>query len=171
MESRWSCCIGTAAVLLAGVLGSSGAGAQEAVLKPIPAAECQKFAAQIQTAVGFTMTATEDDYTDLAAGSEGRSCHIAGSAANQTFAAPADLMAKIAAVFTGWREDPARADDGPDGADKEFANGARLAAIGVSWEPGAGTACSDKEPLSACKLQPQQKLWTAIVDIAEKGGK
>jgi hypothetical protein len=31
--------------------------------------------------------------------------------------------------------------------------------------------CSDKQPLSACKLLPQQKLWTAIVDIVIKPGK
>jgi hypothetical protein len=41
----------------------------------------------------------------------------------------------------------------------------------VSWEPGPGVVCSDKAPLSACKILPQQKLWTAIVDIVEKPAK
>lgn len=169
MKLRWICRVGAAA--LAVFIAVTAGRAQETTLKPIPPAECQKFAAQIQGAVGFAMTAAEDDYTDLAVGSDGRSCHISGSASGRAFAAPSELMAKIAAVFPGWRDDPARADDGPDGADKQLVSGARFAAIGVSWEPGPGTACSDKEPLSACKLQPQQKLWTAIIDIAETSGK
>ena len=65
--------------------------------QPIPAAECQQFAVQAQAAVGFSMRAGEDDFTDLTDGSEGRACHIQGSASDQTYAAPGDLVAKLAA--------------------------------------------------------------------------
>jgi hypothetical protein len=145
--------------------------AQNATLQPIPAAECQKFANDIQGATGFAMKAGEDDFTDLTDGSDGRSCHISGSASNQAFAAPADLVAKIAKVFGDWRDDPARAADGPDGSEKGLVSGNRIATIDVSWEPGPGVVCSQQEPLSACKILPQQKLWNAIVDIVVKTGK
>ena len=140
-------------------------------LRPISAAECQTFATQVQGAVGFAAKASEDDFTDLTDRSEGRSCHISASASGQTFAAPADLMTKIAALFPGWQDDPARADTGPAGAEKGFVSGSRIATVDVSWEPGPGASCSDKEPLSACNIQPQQKLWTVTVDIVEKAGK
>jgi hypothetical protein len=164
-----------AVALGVGLLGSAidvpGARAQEGTLQPIPAAECQQFAAQTQGAVGFAMKAGEDDFTDLTDGSDGRSCHIAGSAADQTYGSANDLIAKIATVFANWRADPARDAAGADGAEKGLVNGNRVATIQVSWEPGPGVTCSDKLPLSACKILPQQKLWTAMIDIVVKPGK
>ncbi len=147
------------------------AGADAQTLRPIPAAECQTFATQVQGAVGFAAKASEDDFTDLTDRSEGRSCHISASAANQAFAAPADLMTKLATVFGGWQDDPARGETGPAGAEKGFVSANRIATADVSWEPGPGATCSDKEPLSACNIQPQQKLWSVVVDIVEKGTK
>jgi hypothetical protein len=164
-----------AVALGAGTLGSAvlvlGARAQGVTLQPVPAAECQQFAAKTQSAVGFPMKASEDDFTDLTDGSDGRSCHIAGSAADQTFASAADLIAKIATAFGDWRADPARDAAGADGAEKGLVNGNRIATIQVSWEPGPGATCSDKQPLSACKILPQQRLWTAMIDIVVKAGK
>jgi hypothetical protein len=157
--------------LVVGLLGISAGRAQGVILQPIPAAECQKFAAQIQGAVGFAMKAEEDDFTDLTDGSDGRSCHISGSSSDQAYTGPPDLVAKIAGAFGGWRDEPARTADGPGGAEKGYVNGNRIATIEVSWEPGPGVTCSDKQPLSACKILPQQKLWSAIVDIVEKPGK
>jgi hypothetical protein len=159
------------AVLLGSAIAVPAARAQEATLQPIPAAECQQFAAQTQGAVGFAMKASEDDFTDLTDGSDGRSCHIAGSAADQTYGSANDLIAKIATVFGDWRADPARDAAGADGAEKGLVNGNRIATIEVSWEPGPGVTCSDKQPLSACKILPQQKLWTAMIDIVVKPGK
>jgi hypothetical protein len=140
-------------------------------LQPIPAAECQKFAAQTQDAVGFAMKASEDDFTDLTDGSDGRSCHISGSASDQTYTSPAELMAKMTKVFGDWRDDPARAAEGSGGAEKGLVSGDRIATIEVSWEPGPGVACSDKESLSTCKILPQQKLWSAAIDIVVKSRK
>jgi hypothetical protein len=167
MASRVGFCVG----IVLGLCGFGSAHAQGDVLQPIPAAECQKFATLVQDAAGFAMKASEDDFTDLTDGSDGRSCHISGSASDQTYAGSAELMAKIAKVFGDWKDDPARAAGGPDGAEKGLVSGNRVATIDVSWEPGPGVACSDKEPLSACKILPRQKLWNAIVDIVMKAGK
>jgi hypothetical protein len=171
MALRWGCCIGIAVGIAFGLWGTRAASAQGVTLQPIPAAECQKFAAQTQDAVGFAMKAGEDDFTDLADGSEGRSCHISGSASDQAYGGPAELMAKIGKVFGSWRDDPARTADGADGAEKGFVSGGRIATVQVSWEPGPGVTCSDKQPLSACKILPQQKLWNAVIDIVDKPGK
>ena len=83
-------------------------------------------------------------------------------------AAPAGLMTKLATVFSGWQDDPARADSGPAEADKGFVQGSRVATVEVSWEPGPGASCSDKQPLSTCNITPQQKLWSVAIDIVEK---
>lgn len=164
--------VGVAAALALFPCVMARANAQDsASLRPIAADECQKFAGQIQVAAGFAMKASQDDFTDLTDNSEGRSCHIAGSASDQIFAGPPELTAKIATVFAAWRDDPDRAAEGPDGAEKGYVTGNRIATVNVSWEPGPGVVCSDKQPLSACKILPQQKLWSVIVDIVEKVGK
>jgi hypothetical protein len=172
MTQLYRFCLCAAAGLAFLLCGISGATAQDApALRPIPAADCQKFAAQLQEAAGFAMKASEDDFTDLADGSEGRSCHISGSASDQAFASPADLVAKISKVFADWRDDPNRAAEGPGGAEKGYVSGDRIASVDVSWEPGPGVVCSDKQPLSACNILPQQKLWNAVIDIVEKPAK
>jgi hypothetical protein len=160
-----------AVFLFVGLGGMAAARAQGVTLQPIPATECQKFAGQTQDAVGFAMKASEDDFTDLADGSEGRACHISGSAADQAFTGPLELMARIGKVFGDWRDDPSRAAEGTDGAEKGYVSGDRIATVQVSWEPGPGVVCSDKQPLASCKILPQQKLWSAVVDIVVKPGK
>jgi hypothetical protein len=170
LHHRFSVGVGAALLLISFVAAS--ANAQDAPsLRPIPAEECEQFATRIQDASGFAMKAAEDDFTDLTDDSEGRSCHIAGSASDQAFAGPPELTAKIATVFAGWRDDLDRAAEGPDGAENGYVSGNRIATVNVSWEPGPGVVCSDKESLSACKILPQQKLWNVVVDIVEKPGK
>ena len=169
MTMRCGFVVGVVAV--AGVAGGGAARAQDVTLRPIPAAECQQFASQLQGVLGFQMAASEDDFTDLTDGSDGRSCHISGSASDQAFAAPGDLATKMSKVFSNWRDEPARAASGPGGSEVGLVSGNRIATIQVSWEPGPGVSCSDKEPLSACRILPQQKLWNAVVDIVVKGGK
>jgi hypothetical protein len=172
MALRQGCRIGIAAGIAAAavalICGVHAASAQEDTLKPIPVDECQKFAARLQESVGIPMKAEEDDFSDINTREDGRSCHITGSASNKTFANPDDVMALMAKPFGDWKEDEERADSGPGGADKGFLNGNRLAVLDVSWEPAPGVTCSDKEPLSECKVTPQQRLWTAIIDIVQK---
>lgn len=170
MLSRWGLRAGIIATGF-GIWSIVPAVAQEDSLKPIPAEECQKFATQLQDAIGIPMKADEDDFSDINTGDDGRSCHIQGAASDKTFANPDEAMALMGKIFAGWREDPERADSGPDGADDGYVKDNRLAILGVSWEPGPGIACSDKEPLAACKITPQQKLWTATADIVEKAAK
>jgi hypothetical protein len=167
MSSRWGRRIGIAAGICLGICAAPVM-AQEDPLKAIPAAECQTIASQLQDATGIPLKAGEDDFSDINTGEDGRSCHITGTASDKAFASPDEVIAKMTTAFSGWTDDPERADSGPDGADKGLSKGNRLAVLGVSWEPGPGVACSDKEPLSACKILPQQKLWTATADIVEK---
>jgi hypothetical protein len=147
----------------------TGARAQTgATLRPIPAAECQQLAAKAQAAIGIPTKAGEDDFSDVVARAEGRSCHITGSASNLSMGSAAELMTKLGGVFSDWREDSSYAADGPDGSEKGYTNGTRIATVQVSWEPGPGVACSETQPLSACKITPQQKLWNVVIDVATR---
>lgn len=171
MTPRFGCCIRIVTEISVGIAAVGPAWADDEVLKPIPAAECQTFATQLQDALGIPMKAGEDDFRDINTGDDGRSCHIQGSASDKTYENPDEVMEKIGKVFADWREDPDRADSGPDGADDGYTRQKRLAVLGVSWEPGPGVTCSQKGSLAACKILPQQKLWTAIADIMEKAEK
>jgi hypothetical protein len=171
MALRHHLSLGAGAALAMAIGWSGGAAAQTATLSPIPSGECQTFAVQAQNAIGMAAKASEDDFTDLTDNSDGRSCHITASASGQSFATPGDLIARIATVFPGWTDDPARTADGPDGTEKGYVKGNRVATVDVSWEPGPGANCSDKAPLSACNIQPQQKLWSVTVDIVQKAAK
>jgi hypothetical protein len=171
MPQRVRGAIRVAMVMLPGLCAAIPAYAQNATLRPLPAAECQDFAGKIQQATGIAAKASEEDFSDVIDGADGRSCHIMGGAAGLAFGDAGELMGRVATVFAGWRDDPARAAPGGDAAEKGFVNGTRIATVQVSWEPGPGVTCSDKEALSTCKVTPQQKLWTVVVDVVEKAGK
>jgi hypothetical protein len=158
-----------AAALLA--ICPSLAAAQQDALRPIPAAECQQLATKVQAAAGLATSVSEDDFTDLFTKAEGRSCHIMATASGLDAASASDVAAKIGTVFTGWNNEPDRADDGAEEAENGYIQGTRIATVDVSWEPGPGASCSQQLPLSACKITPQQRLWTAIIDVVEKTGK
>ncbi|HYM72046.1 MAG TPA: hypothetical protein VET89_03625 [Stellaceae bacterium] len=161
-----------AAILACGLWGMASASAQQgATLRPIPAAECQRLAAQTQEAVGIKTAASEDDFTDLVSGIDGRSCHITGSASDLAIATPAELIGKAARALGDWRSDPARDAVGPNGSEKGYVQGNRIATIQANWEPGPGVTCSDQEPLSACKIAPQQRLWNLVIDVVEQAAK
>jgi hypothetical protein len=169
MAFRHSIPICAAFGLAVALAGAGGAQAQTGgALHPIPATECQQLAAKAQAAIGIPMRAGEDDFSDVVGHAEGRACHITGSASNLSVAGAADLMTKLAGAFADWREDPARAESGADSAEKGFTRGASIATVEVSWEPGPGVTCSDKQPLSACQISPQQKLWNVVIDAASR---
>jgi len=166
MPMHWRYIAGLAAglCLAAGVTQAQ----QGAVLRPVPTAECQQLAMQVQQAAGFAVKSSEEDFFDVSDEAEGRSCHITGEASSQKFADSAALMAPIAKLFGDWRDDPARTADGPAGTEKGFTKGARIVTVEVDWEPGPGVTCSDKQPLSACKISPEQKRWTVTIDAVER---
>lgn len=168
MRERGVAAFGFAAIAALALAGAAPAAAQEDALKPIPAAECQQVAARIQAASGLATSVSEDDFIDFFGRAEGRSCHIMATATGLAVTDANALLAQIAKVFDGWRDEPDRADEGADAAEKGFVQGARLATVEVSWEPGKGVTCSEKLPLSACQVTPQQRLWTAIIDVVEK---
>jgi len=170
-QRLWGAIGGGCVVALGLGIGIAPGLAQQDTLRPIPAAECQQIAAKIQAAAGLATSASEDDFIDFVGKAEGRSCHIMATATGLATTDANALMAQIARAFDGWTDDPDRADEGRDAAEKGYVNGARIATIEVSWEPGKGVTCSDQLPLSACKITPQQRLWTAVGDIVEKTGK
>ena len=61
MALRWGCCLVVVVAARLGFLATGTAHAQDAVLQPIPAADCQIFAVQAQGAAGFAMTAGAKD--------------------------------------------------------------------------------------------------------------
>ena len=69
MGLRHQFLLGAAGALTLGIGWVTAANAQ-AALHPIPAAECQAFAVQVQNAIGMAAKASEDDFTDLTDRSE-----------------------------------------------------------------------------------------------------
>ena len=43
-----------------------------------------------------------------------------------------------------------------------------LLLISVGWEPSADAQCSSDQPISACELKPEQKLYTILIQAAMK---
>jgi hypothetical protein len=52
-----------------------------------------------------------------------------------------------------------------------FRQGNRLYLLQVGWEPSEDANCPSDQPISACDLEPQQHLYTIVLNCAQTRAK
>jgi putative hemolysin len=67
----------------------------------------------------------------------------------------------------GWQEDIQYAGGGPTGMLAGYRQANTLCLMLVGWEPAEDAACPTDQPISACELSPEQKLYTIRLTCAQ----
>ncbi len=138
---------------------------------PLAKEVCDALANELAAAVGAKTPATwtEAPFQDYASGKSGTGCHIEFTGTEATFISVSNAFDSLSGVFRGraWTEDQAYQAGGPTGIGSGFRKDQALAIVGVIWHPAPGTNCPSDQPISACPLTPEQKLYTLTVDVAE----
>lgn len=137
--------------------------------EPISAEVCRTLQQTAAQALAVDVSLEEAaPFTDTLAGEGGLGCRLIASGDGNQFAGPQAVMDTLTgSVGAGWDEQPQYQADGPTGTAKALARDMALMLLSVIWQPAAGANCPADQPISACTLTPDQKLYTVEIDVAQ----
>ncbi len=135
---------------------------------PVTPEICQTLQRMATEALGvtFTMEASAP-FTDPITGEMGQGCNLTATGTGRDFSDPSQVTAKLVSAF-GFTEQPAYQANGPTGAATAATRDMALALISAEWTPAPEAKCPTDQPISACDLKPEQKLYTIQIQAAMK---
>jgi hypothetical protein len=115
----------------------------------------------------FTMEPNAD-FTDDRTGEKGKGCTLTAMATGAKFSDQVSVARTLVEAMQGWTEDPQYQADGPTGTSTALRRDMALMIISVGWTPSPEVECPKDQPISACELKPEQKLYTVQISTAMK---
>lgn len=137
--------------------------------EPIDAGLCQNLANGATEALGvdFRMQSSAP-FLDILGGDAGLGCRLTAGGTGAQFSGAAGVMDTLRdTVALGFTEQTAYMADGPTGSSRAYARDMALMIMSSSWEPAMGVVCPDDQPIAACSLTPDQKVYSVQIDIAQ----
>lgn len=117
--------------------------------------------------VEFTLEASAP-FEDTFAGESGHGCKLTANGNGSNFTSAQDVITTLSeSAALGWTEQMNYRADGPTGASDAFARDMALMILSANWQPAEGVECPSDQPISACELTPEQKVYSIEIDIAE----
>lgn len=135
---------------------------------PLPADACTALKTAAENALGVPFTMAEAPFLNYITQQGGRGCQLTATGTGVNFSSPAGVVDALRAAFSGWQEDMQYAADGPTGTDIGMTRDTGLLLIQAGWQPAPAAHCPEDQPISACQLTPEQRLYTVTVQAATK---
>ena len=136
---------------------------------PVTAEVCQMLQEMANQAlsVSFSMQANTP-FEDFITGETGLGCTLTfkGSAVN--LPEQLDISTNLRNGFPGFSELPAYLASGPSGEAFALTRDSAVLLISAGWQPDPAANCPADQPISACDLKPEQKLYTITIQAAMK---
>ena len=138
--------------------------------QPVSAEVCQILQEDASQSLGLTFTVEASaPFIDYASGETGQGCSLTANTTGASISDPNTALQKLVNGFIGWTEDSTKyGADGPTGSATGMTRDAGLMLISVSWEPSADADCPGDQPIASCQLLPEQKLYTVVIQAAQK---
>lgn len=146
----------------------------EAPLVPLPLDACRGLRDALSEALGLEGDVREAvAFLDPAGPSRGEGCRITLTGRGDRLPGLSETAGAVRAVLEkrGWTEDPACAADGPLGTAGGFRKDRALVLYRVVVEPAPGAGLLSNEPVSMAELLPEERLYTIVVEGAQRPGK
>ena len=136
---------------------------------PVSLAVCQILQEDATRALSAAFTLTESaPFTDPISGESGQGCSLTATGSGRDFPEPSQAVAELVSAFLGWTEQTRYQASGPTGESTAMTRDMGLMLIQVEWAPAPDAPCPSNQPISACVLQPEQKLYTIQIQAAQK---
>jgi putative hemolysin len=135
----------------------------------VPEELCADVQAKVEDVLGVGTNRANVSFTEPVSGEEGSACAIEAHGTGEDFPSPADVISALRGVFAqmGWQEDVNYQAEGPTGEATAFRQGDRAAFLLAQWKPSEDADCPEDQPISACDLKPEQKLYTVTVHLVQ----
>lgn len=135
---------------------------------PIPADACQTLKTDAETALKVTFVQSEAPFFDYVSQEGGAGCLLTAQGTGADFESPVAVVNALQAAFVGWTVDQQYAAGGPTGDAAGMTRDQALMLISAQWTPAPDANCPNDQPIAACKLTPEQQLYTVTVNTAMK---
>ena len=136
----------------------------------VPSADlCQMIEGIAQETLGVPFELNMmDSFTDIVAGESGSGCTMLAQVTEDQLTLQNDAKTDLMNALIGWEEDPMYMVDGGTGTGTGLRRDMALMLLTISWLPVESADCPDNQPISACELTPDQKLYTIEIKIGMK---
>jgi len=137
--------------------------------QPPDSAVCSDLSKTMVQTLGAAVTTEEAPFQDYINGKAGTGCQMRATGTGldfENFWSVAETLRETLGA-QGWEADFMYAADGPTGTDNGFRRGNTLCLFSVGWEPSEDANCPQDQPISACELAPEQKLYTITLNCAQ----
>jgi putative hemolysin len=137
--------------------------------QPLDSALCNDLSKTMVQTLGVAVTTEEAPFVDHISGKLGTGCQMRATGTGLDF----ENFWSVAEAFRetlgaqGWEADFMYAADGPTGTGNGFRKGNALCLFSVGWEPSEDADCPSDQPISACELSPEQKLYKIRLNCAQ----
>ncbi len=137
--------------------------------EPLASADCETLASDMGKALGVKLATSNAAFTDYIGGQNGTGCQATATGTGADFGELPAVASKLQKMLEdqGWIYDMQYQADGPAGTGMGFHKESSLCLLTVNWEPSEDADCPDDQPLAACKLKPEQKLFTIVLNCAQ----
>jgi hypothetical protein len=136
--------------------------------RPLPADACAALKAEAEGALGVSFSMAEAPFFDYLSQEGGSGCQLTATGTGVDFDSPTAVVDALEAVFAGWQEEMLYAAGGPTGAGIGMTRDDALLLIMAHWTPDPAANCPADQPISACELTPEQRLYTVTIQAATK---
>jgi hypothetical protein len=110
-----------------------------------------------------------EPFVDPITGQTGTACLIGVEGSGVDWPAGPDMNAVMAGMQAlGWQDRQDYAAGGPTTNLIGFGKGHELCVYTQRWQPAPGITCPQGQPIGACELAPQQRLWTNKMECVDQ---
>jgi hypothetical protein len=137
---------------------------------PGSAGVCNELADEMEQMLGVGMAITAPaPFEDYITGQTGTGCQVTASGTGLDFENVGVVVDALSGMFQtrGWQEDISYDGAGPTGMLGGYRQDNMLCLWLVDWAPSEEANCPSDQPISACELSPEQKLYTITLNCAE----
>jgi hypothetical protein len=113
-------------------------------------------------------TEAQAPFMDVVGREAGQGCRLTAVGTGVDFSDPSSVVnTLISTVGAGWTQTPDYAAGGGTGSVAGLYRDMGLMLIKVNWKPDMGVECPADQPLDACGLNPEQKIYSVEIDVAQ----
>jgi len=138
--------------------------------QPLSDADCQALQKNVGQTLKLSFTLSEAPFTDAVTGETGSGCMLTAQSSGDKFAgvSASEIQDTIKATLTGSTYSPDYQANGAVGESRGYVRDRAHLVVIVEWLPAPEANCSPDQPISACVLRPEQKLYTITLQAAQK---
>lgn len=137
--------------------------------EPVEISLCQLIQEEAATALNKEVyLESYAPFLDAVAREAGQGCRMTATGTGAEFSDPASVVKNLTdTVGLGWTLQPDYSADGATGSMAGMYRDMGLMLIKANWKPEMGVVCPADQPLDACGLTPEQKIYTVEIDVAQ----